>query len=55
MGWLVREAYESVNRIPDIIWDSGEPGKEPMIRLFAKNADECIKKISLILNLMNNK
>ena len=51
MGWIVQEAYNQLNEIPDIIWDSGEPEKEPMIRLFAKSAFDLIDKLEIFLNL----
>ncbi|MHA1339675.1 MAG: bifunctional hydroxymethylpyrimidine kinase/phosphomethylpyrimidine kinase [Promethearchaeota archaeon] len=51
MDWVVHEAYKKVNMIPDIIYDTGEKGKEPMIRLFGKNAEDLIKKIKLFINL----
>ncbi|MCP4760552.1 MAG: bifunctional hydroxymethylpyrimidine kinase/phosphomethylpyrimidine kinase [archaeon] len=49
MGWIVRQSFKELNSIPDIIWDSGEPEKEPMIRLFAKHALDLINKIKIIL------
>jgi predicted fused transcriptional regulator/phosphomethylpyrimidine kinase len=51
MGWIVQEAHKQLNKIPDIIWDSGEPEKEPMIRLFAKDASDLINKLKIFLNL----
>lgn len=51
MGWIVQEAHKQLKKIPDIIWDSGEPEKEPMIRLFAKNAYDLINKLEIFLNL----
>ena len=51
MGWIIREVYKHIKKIPDVIWDSGEPEKEPMIRLFAKNADDMIKKLSIFLKI----
>jgi len=52
MDWVVQEAYKKLNMIPDVIYDTGEKGKEPMIRLFAKNADDLIKKLRLFINLI---
>ncbi|MBD3351905.1 MAG: bifunctional hydroxymethylpyrimidine kinase/phosphomethylpyrimidine kinase [Candidatus Lokiarchaeota archaeon] len=52
MGWIVREAYDQLHKIPDIIWDNGEKGKEPMIRLFARTSDKLIQKLKLFLNLV---
>ena len=36
MQWVVETSYSINNSIPDIIWDTGEIGKEPMLRVFAK-------------------
>ncbi len=49
MNWIIKKIYNQHQKIPDIIWDVGEIGKEPMIRLFAKNADELLEKIKIIL------
>ncbi|MBN2154735.1 MAG: hypothetical protein JW776_01645 [Candidatus Lokiarchaeota archaeon] len=53
MSWIINNVYQKYQKIPDIIWDTGEMGKEPMVRLFAKNSDELIEKIQLILNLVD--
>ncbi len=52
MNWIIKKIYEQHQKIPDIIWDIGEIGKEPMIRLFAKNVDELLDKIKIILDLV---
>ncbi len=49
MNWIIKKIYEEHKKIPDIIWDVGEIGKEPMLRLFAKSADELLNKIKIIL------
>ena len=49
MQWLIRESFEKYNKIPDIIWDRGAIGKEPMMRLFAKDSNTIIKKLKQIL------
>ena len=51
MTWIVQQTYERMNKIPTIIWDRGEPEKEPMIRLFANDAEDAIKKLTLLINL----
>jgi predicted fused transcriptional regulator/phosphomethylpyrimidine kinase len=38
--------------MPDIIWDKGELGKEPMMRLFGKNSNDIIKKLEDIIKLV---
>jgi hydroxymethylpyrimidine/phosphomethylpyrimidine kinase len=45
MQWIISQAYSIINKIPDIIWDCGEPEKEPMMRLFGKDAKDLIDKI----------
>ena len=50
MQWLIKESINESGKIPDIIWDKGSIGKEPMMRLFGKNSDDMIKKLKIILN-----
>jgi len=52
MQWLIRESYEKDKKIPDIIWDKGAIGKEPMMRLFAKNSEIMVKKLKEIMDVM---
>ncbi len=56
MQWLIREYIEKSghNKIPDIIWDNGAKGKEPMIRLFGTNAKDMIIKLQKIQNLIDD-
>ena len=49
MQWLIRESFEKYKKIPDIIWDKGAIGKEPMMRLFAKTSENVIKKLKEIM------
>ena len=53
MQWLIKEYLNKtdIKEIPDIIWDTGAKGKEPMIRLFGKNSEDMIKKLRKIINL----
>ena len=51
MQWLIKESIDKIGKIPDIIWDKGAIGKEPMIRLFAKTSKDMIKKLKLVMNL----
>jgi len=53
MSWIIKQIYDKRHKIPDIVWDVGELGKEPMIRLFAKNELDLIKKLKLILKLVD--
>ena len=49
MQWLIKESVERSGRIPDIIWDKGAMGKEPIIRLFGKNSKNMIEKLEKII------
>ena len=53
MSWIIKNIFEQKQKIPDIIWDIGELGKEPMIRLFAISADELLEKIKKILKFVD--
>ena len=52
MQWLIKECVKKRGVVPDIIWDKGAIGKEPMIRLFAKNSTEMIDKLKKIIELI---
>ena len=54
MQWLIKEYINKTGtkEIPDIIWDTGARGKEPMIRLFGKNSKDIIIKLQKIINLI---
>ncbi len=54
MQWLIKESINKFGKIPDIIWDKGSLGKEPMMRLFGKNSKEMISKLNKIIELINN-
>ncbi len=54
MQWLIKESINKIGKIPDIIWDKGSIGKEPMIRLFGKNSTNIIEKIKKIINTIKD-
>ncbi|MFX1325625.1 MAG: thiamine-phosphate synthase family protein [Promethearchaeota archaeon] len=54
MQWLIKESVNEIGRIPDIIWDKGSIGKEPMIRLFGKSSSDLIEKIRKIINIIRD-
>ena len=54
MQWLIKESIEKIGKIPDIIWDKGAIGKEPIIRVFAKDSKEMIVKLEKIINSIYN-
>jgi hydroxymethylpyrimidine kinase/phosphomethylpyrimidine kinase len=45
LEWGVGEALRRSKSVPDFIYDEGDVGKEPMIRVLGKNPMEVIKKI----------
>ena len=50
MEWGTCHAIEKHGSVPDIIYDTGSVGKEPMIRILGKNPDEVFSKLVRILN-----
>lgn len=49
MPWMVRRAVEQAGRVPDILADLGDVGKEPMIRVFGRSPDEVLDKVIRLL------
>lgn len=50
MEWGTCHAIKKREFVPDIIYDRGGVGKEPMIRIFGKNPGEVYTKLERILN-----
>ncbi len=48
LDYLTEEALKRADQPPDIVYDLGDIGKEPIIRLFAKDPLELIKKMEMI-------
>ncbi len=48
LDFLSEHALSGIETPPDIIYDIGDMGKEPMIRLFGRNPLEVIKKMEMI-------
>ncbi|MDH5689224.1 MAG: bifunctional hydroxymethylpyrimidine kinase/phosphomethylpyrimidine kinase, partial [Candidatus Bathyarchaeota archaeon] len=44
LAWGIEEAIRRVGRVPDAIYDLGEMGKEPMIRILGTSATDAAKK-----------
>jgi hydroxymethylpyrimidine/phosphomethylpyrimidine kinase len=42
--WGVEEAIKAAGRVPDVVYDFGEVGKEPMIRVLGNSAMEVVEK-----------
>lgn len=49
LSWGVEEAIKAFGGVPDVIYDLGEVGKEPMIRVLGQTAIEVINKIDVAL------
>ncbi len=48
MEWGTNQAITKLGFIPDIIYDTGDIGKEPMVRILGKNPSDIVKKIEKI-------
>jgi len=50
LQWIVGEALRTCGgRVPDLIYDTGDVGKEAMIRILGRNATEVVEKLLRIL------
>ncbi|MET1160439.1 MAG: bifunctional hydroxymethylpyrimidine kinase/phosphomethylpyrimidine kinase [Thermoprotei archaeon] len=50
MQWLVKKAVELTGgQVPDVIYDVGDLGKEPMFRVLGKSAIEVVEKVKKII------
>ncbi|MEM3737665.1 MAG: bifunctional hydroxymethylpyrimidine kinase/phosphomethylpyrimidine kinase [Candidatus Bathyarchaeia archaeon] len=49
--WGVERAVRVAGRVTDVIYDLGETGKEPMIRILGRNAEEVVEKALRGINL----
>jgi hydroxymethylpyrimidine kinase/phosphomethylpyrimidine kinase len=45
LEWGVKEVLKKMKRVPDFIYDEGDVGKEPMIRVLGKNPMEVVQKV----------
>ncbi len=52
MQWIIQKIMNQRVKFPDIIWDKGAIGKEPIIRLFGKNSKEIIEKLKMISDVL---
>ena len=50
MTWGVHRAIKDLGRVPDIIYDEGGIGKEPMIRLLGENPADVVSKLRRIVS-----
>lgn len=49
LEWGIGSILKKCASIPDVIYDLGDVGKEPMIRIFGKNPEEVINKVLCLL------
>jgi hydroxymethylpyrimidine kinase/phosphomethylpyrimidine kinase len=49
LEWGVGEVLKRMKRVPDFIYDEGDVGKEPMIRVLGRNPLEVVQKILKVL------
>jgi hydroxymethylpyrimidine/phosphomethylpyrimidine kinase len=49
LPWILREAVKQAGGVPDLIYDVGDVGKEPMIRVLGKTAVDAVNKLLEIL------
>jgi hydroxymethylpyrimidine kinase/phosphomethylpyrimidine kinase len=45
LEWGVGEVLRKMKRVPDFVYDEGDVGKEPMIRVLGRNPQEVVNKI----------
>jgi len=45
LEWGVGEVLRKMKQVPDFVYDEGDVGKEPMIRVLGRNPNEVVRKI----------
>ena len=45
LEWVVENIMKGKEEIPDVIYDTGDVGKEPMIRIVGKDAKDVVEKV----------
>jgi hydroxymethylpyrimidine/phosphomethylpyrimidine kinase len=50
MEWGTKNAIETCGFVPDIIYDAGAVGKEPMIRVLGKKPADVVQKIRTLVD-----
>jgi hydroxymethylpyrimidine/phosphomethylpyrimidine kinase len=51
MDWGTRTAINKLGQVPDLIYDLGGPGKEPMVRILGQTPGEVIQIVSKLKDL----
>lgn len=49
LSWGVSQVLQKAKKIPDLIFDRGDVGKEPMVRVFGHDPGEIVSKVLLLL------
>lgn len=52
LEWGVNQVCSRLGRVPDIIYDRGDAGKEPMIRVLGRDALSVVEKAKMVLDLV---
>jgi hydroxymethylpyrimidine kinase/phosphomethylpyrimidine kinase len=52
--WGVEEAIRAAGRVPDVVYDLGEVGKEPMIRVLGNSAMDVVEKALASIKLQRH-
>ncbi len=52
LKWAVDDVVKRLGKVPDLIYDLGEVGKEPMIRVLGKSAMDAVRKILKALSFL---
>ena len=48
LDYLLEKVLKSAGHPPDIIYDTGDAGKQPIMRLFARDPAELLKKMEMM-------
>jgi hydroxymethylpyrimidine/phosphomethylpyrimidine kinase len=48
LEWGTGEAIREASEIPDLIFDRGEVGKEPMVRILGTDPEDVLRKLFLL-------
>jgi hydroxymethylpyrimidine kinase/phosphomethylpyrimidine kinase len=51
MQWILEEAVKITDKVPDIIYDKGDVGREAMIRILGRSAVDVVSKVIRIVKL----
>jgi hydroxymethylpyrimidine/phosphomethylpyrimidine kinase len=49
LEWGTGEAIRQASKIPDLIYDRGDVGKEPMIRILGTDPEDVLSKLFLLI------